>query len=367
MTSLYIHIPFCAKKCYYCSFPVTVAREHRIDDYLDRLEEEARLHKKKKVKTIYVGGGTPALLKAEQCRRLLDMIRVNFDYSSKVEFTVEGNPENIDVSKAMLFLEEGVSRFSLGVQSFQNKYLRFLGRTHDAGTSLRAFCALQKAGFKNINLDLMCSFPGQTKDELKQDVRELIAMGSQHVSLYALSVEKNSRFYATKTLPKNPSVQARQYQYIVTALAKAGFCQYEVSNFSKKGKESRHNINTWRGGNYIGLGMGAHSHRNGYRSWNVSLFSDYMKRMKEGKAPMEGSETLTPQQRLTEAFLFGLRMNEGVDLGKLEKRFQCSLARDTMGRIEEFLNCGLLVEDDESIKASASGRLVLDELAAHLI
>lgn len=367
MTSLYIHIPFCEKKCLYCSFVIAVAQRQRIDPYLDCLEWEAGRKKGKKVKTIYIGGGTPTFLSNDQLNRLGKIIESVFSYSGKAELTIEANPEGLDLEKAKCLFALGINRVSLGVQSFHDRYLKFLGRCHDSRMAVTAFHNLRKAGFDNINLDLMYSFPEQSLQEIREDVTRLVDLGSEHVSLYTFTVEPCSRFFAQGVRPQAGHDRAEQYEFAAHFLTQSGFRQYEISNFALSGRESQHNLNYWQGGNYFGLGVGAHSHIDGRRYWNVCRLNGYMSRIKRNIDPVEGSEDLIPQTRLSESLLLGLRMNEGVDLKKLEQRFECGLTKDKTEKIEEFVGNGLLNLQDGCLKATPQGRLVLDELAAYLI
>ena len=275
-TSLYIHIPFCKNKCYFCSFVVSIGKEHQIDSYLESVSKEAGYYKDTFVETIYIGGGTPSFMNHGQLERLIRIIRENFKFTPVCEFTIEANPENVNFSKAKLLHELGVNRISLGVQSLKDKYLKFLGRPHNSRDAIVAFNNLRKAGFNNINLDLMFSFPGQKSEELEGDVRDIAALGSEHLSLYTLTIEEGSKFFKQNMKLENDLSQRIRYLRVVELLEEKGFTQYDISNFAKPGKESKHNCVYWQGGNYIGLGIGAHSHLNDKRSWNTSNLNLYI-------------------------------------------------------------------------------------------
>lgn len=367
MISLYIHIPFCERKCLYCSFVIAIAKRHHIDSYLDCLRREIERYKGRKINTIHIGGGTPTFLRDDQLMNLSKMIRSAFSCSRKCEFTIEANPEGMNPEKAKLLFDLGINRVSLGVQSFNDRYLRFLGRCHGAQQAVAAFDSLRRAGFDNINLDMMYSFPGQTRQEIKDDLKRLVDLKSEHVSLYTLAVEPCSRFYSQRLKQPGDEDRAQHYEFVASFLRRYGFRQYEVSNFSRPGKESRHNLNTWQGGNYIGLGLGAHSHLNGRRCWNVSRLNEYISRIKENGDPVEGSEVLTSQTRLRESLLLGLRMNKGVDLKKLERRFACSLTQEKKDKMQEFVRGGLLKWEGDFLRTTSRGQLVLDELSVYLI
>jgi len=295
------------------------------------------------------------------------MIRATFHCPGVIETTIEANPEDITSDKAAVLKELGFDRISLGVQSFNDSYLKFLGRNHDKEQAEKAFSLLRAKGFDNINVDMMCSFPQQTFEELKKDLRKLTRLQCEHVSLYTLTVEEFSRFYVKGLKNKNDSEEAKRYEYAVKTLEDEGWQQYEISNFAHKDKESKHNLNYWLGGNYIGLGVGAHSHVEGKRSWNVSRLKEYLLALQHSTTPQAGSEVLTPLQRLKESLVFGLRMNQGVHIPSLEKQSHCALPLECIQKIREFSKAEYLCYDGDYLKTTMKGRLVLDEISAYLI
>jgi len=367
MNSLYIHIPFCEQKCFYCSFVVSIGQEYRIDTYMDCLEMEARHYQGETLKSIYIGGGTPTLISEQQLNKMFQIIHKYFKFSSDVEWTIEANPEGLKYSKLKYLKDEGINRISLGVQSLNDNYLKYLGRNHNSSTAIEAYDQIRKAGFNNVNVDLMFSFPEQTMDELNADVTALIRLDSEHVSLYTLTIEKKSKFYVQNIQLQDDRDQAQQYQFVCDALEAKGFQQYEISNFSKPNKASEHNLNYWLGGTYIGLGVGAHSHIGTKRSWNISELSEYITRLQKGLPVEEGSEELTSPDKMKEVVLFGLRMNRGVNIKQITECFGCFLDGDQQKKIDQFIEGGFFVKEGDTIKTSAKGRLVLDELCAQLV
>ncbi len=367
MTSLYVHIPFCQKKCFYCSFVVTIGQDDRINAYLDGLDGEAKRYQNTELRTIYVGGGTPTHMGLGQLKKLFSILKQNFRFRSDCEWTLEANPEGLDLDKAKLLKDYGVNRVSLGVQSLNDRYLKYLGRTHDSHQAIKAFENLRQAGFTNINLDLMYSFPGQTSEEIKEDVAVLVGLGSEHLSLYTLTIEDESRFYARRLELEDGAVQAQQYSLVVSLLKQTAFRQYEISNFARPGFQSRHNLNYWQGGEYIGLGVGAHSHLSGERSWNVSRFQEYLSLTRQHKRPVAGKERLGHEDRFMELFLVGLRMNEGLRLKDLGRKLGCALPSFQRSIVDQMIEQGLLAQEEDHLKATDTGRLVLDEIAARLI
>ena len=367
MNSLYVHIPFCQKKCFYCSFVVSIGQEKRIDEYIDCLGQEAGKLKGTKIDSIHLGGGTPSLLKNQQLQKLGNVIKNNFVLETQNEFTIEINPENLDPSKAQTLKSMGINRVSLGVQSFQDECLEYLGRNHDSASALKGFAVLRDAGFKNINIDLIYALANQNIFVLEQDLDQLKSLGCEHASLYTLTVEEQSRFFAKKVPEMQGEMQAEFFKKAVLILEKAGLMQYEVSNFAKSGFESIHNMNYWRGGDYIGLGVGAHSHKAGYRWWNVGRLTEYMKRINEHGSAKEGEERLSPQERLCEAIVFGLRMNEGIELTDLEKKYRVELGHEKKKKVGFFVKKGFLVFVAGRLQTTLKGRLVLDEISSYLV
>lgn len=368
MNSLYIHIPFCERKCLYCSFVVTVGQQRRIDEYLSCVEQEAQVYRGSEVKTVYVGGGTPTFLDEPQLGKLMDIIRKNFKIKdAAAEMTIEANPEGLTLEKSRHLKGLGFNRLSLGIQSLQDKYLKLLGRCHDRSQAQRAYEALREAGFKNINVDLMFSFPGETFPELAEDLRAITALKSEHVSIYALTIEENSRFFAQKMTLDGNDLLAQQYLSVVQAMEINGLSQYEVSNFSRSGYESAHNMHYWQGGDYLGLGIGAHSHSQGRRWWNVSRLQEYIERTKDKESPLEDEEELSVEQRFLERLVFGLRTNRGIDLKDIMTEYNLKLDQDRTHLIENLVREGLLVQEGENVRTTLQGRLVLDEIAARLI
>jgi oxygen-independent coproporphyrinogen-3 oxidase len=295
------------------------------------------------------------------------MVRDNFVCAPGSEWTVEANPESIDDSKARFLKSLGVNRMSLGVQSLNDRYLKFLGRAHDASGARQAFEQVRSAGFGNINLDLMYAFPGQTPQEIEDDVRAIAALGSEHLSLYSLTIEEKSRFHAEGVKLDDGERLAGHYELVRGFLEDAGVRQYEVSNFCRGTHRSQHNLNYWQGGDYIGLGVGAHAHSAGRRSWNVSKLQDYLTTTAETGKAVESFEDLAPQTRLMELVVFGLRMNDGIVITELESKIGTKVAAEKIERLDHFVNDGFLLREGGRLKVSDKGRLVLDELSSRLV
>ncbi len=357
--SLYIHVPFCTRKCLFCSFVVAIAQEHRADDYVDALLHESQAHHGHKINTIYLGGGTPSTLSEAQLTKLMQGLRNNFILDAKCEMTIEANPEGITLEKAQCLKALGFNRISLGVQSLDERYLRFLGRVHNRQAAIDAYGVLRTAGFDNINLDLMYAFPGQTAAELEEDVRAIAALGSEHLSLYTLTIEPNSRFYATQMKLDDEGKLADHFLLVAKILDEYGLKQYEVSNFAKPGFESKHNINYWLGGEYAGIGVGAHGYLNGRRYWNTDKLQIYLERINREGSAIDGHEDLSDETRIMEKVIFGLRMNQGINISLVPA--------NKHDLIKDLVSQGFLSFESNQLKTTNQGRLVLDELATRLI
>ncbi len=365
--SLYVHIPFCVSKCLFCSFAISVGQAHRVDDYIFALGEECKQYQGLNFSTVYLGGGTPTFLNDEQISQLAEHIRRYFIVDPNAEWTIEANPEHLNLSKAKFLKKTGFNRLSLGTQTFEDRYLKFLGRNHDCSTALSAYQAARDAGFNNINVDLMFSYPGQTEDEIRKDIQTLGQLKSEHVSLYGLTIDEKSRFYAQQLKLDDQELLAKQYVLICQLLEEQGLSQYEVSNFCRAGREAVHNSNYWNGSQYIGLGMGAHSYVDEKRYWNVSKLQDYLARIQKSGNATEDFENLTAETRLMERVLFGLRKNEGIQLSYIEREVGLRLVEEKLSTIESFIEAGFLVNKNDRLMTTMKGRLVLDELCSRLI
>jgi oxygen-independent coproporphyrinogen-3 oxidase len=363
--AVYAHIPFCVKKCPYCSFAVSVGQLNREAEYLEALEREAALYEVS-ASTVYIGGGTPSCLSPAGTERLMDVLRRNFLAGTGIEVTVEANPESVTAEKARLWKACGVSRVSLGVQSMDNGTLELLGRPHRREGVIAALGILRSAGFDNVNLDLMYGLPGQSSGDVLRDLDDVLSLGSEHLSLYALGIEPNSLFYARR-MEVDADAQGVLYSAVCRRMSEAGVHQYEVSNFARPGFESRHNTNYWEGGDYAGLGMSAHTHMNGERRWNAATLPKYLDQMSRDGAAVEGREVLPSVEKLMEVFLVGLRMNRGVDLGSLERRFGVQMPEVKKELLDDFIEGGWLEEYNERVRATSKGFLLLDELSARMI
>lgn len=317
MRGLYVHIPFCRAKCGYCDFASAPGTPEEIDSFLGALAAESARHDRLagSFSTLYVGGGTPSLLSAAQLARLCGIIEtLTGPLDSLRESTFEANPESLDGEKAALLKETGVSRVSLGLQAAQDSLLKRLGRVAMTADFLKAWSALRRAGFDNLNADLMCGLPGQSAEDFKASLDFLLALKPEHVSFYALEVHKGTPF-AAAGVKEDPENSASMYEAGAAALQAAGLARYEISNFAGPGRESLHNLNYWEQGEYLGLGPAAASYLAGERRASTSDTAAYMKAVLAGEAPpLQYGEKLEGRARDAEKIMLGLRKTAGIEL-----------------------------------------------------
>lgn len=319
---IYLHIPFCKQKCYYCDFPSFAGQEACQEEYLDTLLLEIRKvgakYQDRIVDTIFFGGGTPSILPADALPMVMNEVRASFAVDERAEITAEANPGTVDSDKLLRWQDAGINRISFGVQSFHDTLLRAIGRIHTGEEARVAVRMAREAGFANINLDLIYGLPSQTLDMLKQDVREAIALEVEHLSVYGLIVEEDTLLErmvddGQAILPLEEEEEA-MYDWITAYLPQQGYYRYEISNYARTGRECRHNLKYWQFDAYIGLGSAAHSFVECKRLANERIPSDYIRRMHaEGSASLsEEAETIAELQG--EYIFLALRTTQGVDI-----------------------------------------------------
>jgi oxygen-independent coproporphyrinogen III oxidase len=316
---LYIHIPFCIKKCLYCDFFSVPYNAQRALNYTDALCKELSLKKDSflSLKAIYIGGGTPSILPDECLTKLFQSLRDNYHFSPDIEITVEANPGTISESKVQTLLNAGATRFSIGIQSFQDDELNFLGRIHNSGDAIRTIEILIKHGIENFSIDLMYGIPGQTTDSWKASLRNAVELSPTHISTYELTLEENTPLYAI--IKSNPiaaldeDLVLEMYNHTIDYLAGHGYEHYEISNFALPGFKCFHNLNYWNGGEYIGVGAGAHSFLNGVRTKNIADVNKYIDGLNSGIIYETESLMITPAESLKEFIFLGLRKTEGIN------------------------------------------------------
>ena len=359
---LYIHIPFCLQICPYCSFYKDIAGPGKADPLVEALIREAELFGRGIApRTIFVGGGTPTALSVSQLERLFTGLVEHLDFRGVEEFTIEMNPATVTTRKADLLRSFGVNRVSMGVQSWDPHLLKLLGRVHDAEQVRRSFALLRRAGFDNLNLDLIYGVPGQTLAQWEESIRCTVALRPEHISSYCLTYEEDTEFFervARGEFTEDAENDAGFFERGVTLLGEAGYGQYEISNYAQPGRECRHNLAYWEGADYLGLGPSAWS-TVGERRWqNVPDTAAYVRAMQAGLRPLRNEEILPPATREAEKIAFGLRMNAGIDPARLAERHDL-----VVGLREE----GLLEDHGPRVRLTERGRLLADEIASELI
>ena len=369
-TSAYVHIPFCTQICYYCDFSKVFIKNQPVDAYLEHLIQETRSYEIGKLRTLYIGGGTPTALSAQQLAYLLTELPKVMDLSEVEEFTIEANPGDLDPDKIAVLKESQVNRVSLGVQTFDNKMLKKIGRSHQEQDIYDNIRHLKQAGFDNISIDLIYALPGQTMDQVKENVAKAIDLDIPHMSLYSLILENHTVFMNRMRRGKLPlpkeELEAEMFEYIIEELEKAGFEHYEISNFSKPGFESRHNLVYWDNAEYYGLGAGASGYVDGIRYKNHGPIRHYLEAVEAGKARIT-EEHLTLEEKMEEELFLGLRKKTGVSKARFEEKFGISFDQRYGQVVASLTEQGLLVPDDKQVRMTKRGLFLGDTVAEKFI
>lgn len=359
MRGLYIHIPFCKRICNYCDFTKRVPKnKEMIDEYLIRLKEELYSYEEyfNSIKTIYIGGGTPTLLDNEQLDNLLSMLDI---FKDILEYTIEINPETLTEEKALIIKKHRVNRVSLGVQSFDPKILKILGRTHTNNDVYNAIKYLKEVGINNINIDLIFGTPGSNLSSIKNDLKEFYKLDINHLSYYSLILEENTIFYNQfkhdKFMPIDDELEANMYEFIIDDLEKNGFIQYEISNFSKNNSESIHNKLYWENKEYIGIGLGASGYLDGIRYTNNTVLDLYYKSYKKIE------EIIDFSTKFSEEMILGLRMIKGINILEINEKFNIDLL-EKYSDIAKYLNNGCLEITNNNLHLTKKGLLIANDI-----
>jgi len=369
-SSAYVHIPFCTQICYYCDFSKVFIKNQPVDAYLEHLIHETRSYEIGKLRTLYIGGGTPTALSAQQLAYLLTELPKVMDLSEVEEFTIEANPGDLDPDKIAVLKDSQVNRVSLGVQTFDNKMLKKIGRSHQEQDIYDNIRHLKQAGFDNISIDLIYALPGQTMDQVKENVAKAIDLDIPHMSLYSLILENHTVFMNRMRRGKLPlpkeELEAEMFEYIIEELEKAGFEHYEISNFSKPGFESRHNLVYWDNAEYYGLGAGASGYVDGIRYKNHGPIRHYLEAVEAGKARIT-EEHLTLEEKMEEELFLGLRKKTGVSKARFEEKFGVSFDQRYGQVVASLTEQGLLVPDDKQVRMTKRGLFLGDTVAEKFI
>ena len=361
-TSAYIHIPFCEHICYYCDFNKVFLEGQPVDEYIEALLTETRLSLEqypiKKMETVYVGGGTPTSLNAKQLDRLLSGLRELLPYKNG-EFTVEANPGDLSGDKLDVMKNYGVNRLSMGVQTFDDRLLKKIGRKHTAKDVYDTIQLLEDKNFHNVTIDLIYALPGQSLESFRDTVRRALELDLPHYALYSLILENQTMFMnwvrrGKMQLPEQ-EVEAQMYAETIEAMEKAGRMQYEISNFAKPGFESQHNLVYWNNQNYFGLGAGASGYLANKRYKNRGPIQHYLKALNNGQLPVLEEESLTQKEQIEEEMFLGLRKILGVEKKVFEERFGQSIVSIYGEVIEDLKQQNLIIESDTNIRLTKQG------------
>lgn len=362
--SIYIHIPFCYSKCYYCDFNSSINDEN-IERYIKYLKREVDIYSetldKYKVKTIFIGGGTPSFIDEKYIEEILTHIYNRIDTSELTEVTIESNPRTLNLKKLNTYKRLGINRISLGVQTLNDRLLKTIGRSHTSDDFYNTYDLIKKVGFKNINVDIMFNLPGQKKSDLIDTLKKVTDLDITHISLYSLSIEEGTPFYEMEERGEislsSEDMEREMYHDSIEFLESRGYPQYEISNFSKKGYECIHNLVYWRVKPYIGLGLSAHSNINNKRYGNLGDFTSYFDSIDNNKLPIEKDtkEDIDKDMEIYEYIMLGLRLNRGINLEDFKIRFKRDLESAFNGKLEKFKKDGLIIEDKETLKLTDKG------------
>ncbi len=368
--SAYIHIPFCEHICYYCDFNKVFLEGQPVDEYIEMLLREMTLQLEKtpvkSAPTLYVGGGTPTSLTAKQLERLLSGIVERFPMETVTEFTVEANPGDLTADKLAVMQNYQVNRLSMGVQTFDDRLLKKIGRRHTSADVYETMAFLEKADFRNVSIDLIYALPGQTLAGFRETLQRAIELDLPHYSLYSLILENKTMFMnwvrqGRLTLPDQEE-ESQMFEETILAMEKAGRKQYEISNFALAGKESEHNKVYWHNEHYFGFGAGASGYVGDTRYKNFGPIQHYLSPLRENKLPVYDEETLTVKSQMEEEMFLGLRLKEGVSASRFAEKFQRSI-QEVYGKVlAEEQQAGLLEVTGDRIRLTETGLLIGNDI-----
>lgn len=370
---VYVHIPFCRHRCHYCDFNTYEGQDGLHGAYVEALVSDIERWpgETRPATSVFFGGGTPTLLPAASLGRILRAIRRRVGLAVGAEITVEANPETVDVRYLTELRAAGFERISIGVQSLVPRVLTGLGRTHPPEVASAALAAARSAGFEDVNADLIYGSPWETDEDWERSLEGVVGAGVDHVSAYALTIEESTPLATLiktgRTPDVDPDVQARRHELAERLLGQAGFFRYEISNWARPDRASRHNVLYWSGGDYLGFGCGAHAHIDGNRWWVTRLPRDFVAAVDAGRSVIAGSESLERDERAGEALMLGLRLTSGVDLETFRRRFGPGAIGKRISSIAELRARGLLTDDPGRLQLTRRGTLIANEVLVRLL
>ena len=367
---LYLHIPYCLHKCGYCDFNSHPENQVESVHYVEALLKELKFYsttlKSYNVPTVFMGGGTPTILPPSQLKKILDTVRQSFNLTPDCEITIEANPATIKLETLQEIHAAGYNRISIGVQSFDEKELQLLERVHNEEEIHSTVHRARSANFENLSMDLMFALPDQSTEKWQSHLKQATAKNPDHLSTYNLTIEPATAFFKLQEKGKlclpHEDIQLEMYETTIQVLEDAGYSQYEISNFSKPGMESQHNINYWNNGEYLGVGAGASSYLNGERSKNINLPSIYIRKIETKASAVDTRERLEPLQAMGETLMLGLRLLKGVSIDVFENRFQVSFQKVYGKVVESLLNQELITLNENRIALSRKGLFLADSV-----
>ncbi len=373
MAGIYIHIPFCRQKCYYCDFYKTV-NTSQTEKFVSSLKKEALLQKNylhgEQVNTIYFGGGTPSVLTETELNEILGCLQINYNVNPQAEITLEANPDDLDSVYLQQLFHAGVNRLSVGIQSFHNQQLKMMNRRHDAAQAVDCIENAVKTGFRNISVDLIYGLPGLKTSQWQENLEQVFELPVHHLSAYHLTYHEGTPFFTwlkkgtLKELAEKESVN--QFNLLIEAAEKAGFEQYEISNFAKNEMYSKHNTSYWNGTNYLGLGPSAHSYNCVSRKWNVAHLDAYIRAI-ENESIFYEQENLSENDKYNEYIITRIRTKWGVSTETIRQNFGKEKAEDFCRSIDKFLKSGKIIQQNEQFTLSRKGLFVSDDIMTNLI
>ena len=370
---IYIHIPFCAKKCAYCDFYSMCdlsLRENYVDALVAQISSFRAEAKNRIVDTIYIGGGTPSILSGEQILRILKTVRKVFKVSEDAEITMEANPGTLDPGKLVAYHEAGINRLSLGLQSANSDELSILGRIHTKEEFERSFLLARLEGFQNINVDIMYALPGQTKQTLSETLDYVIGLDPDHISFYGLTIEPQTPFGRNKDIPAllpNEDEQVEMYLNAAEKMEAAGFFQYEISNFSKPGFECHHNMKYWKVEDYLGFGPAAHSFFDGTRFAYAKNTSKFISYPTQRDRLIEMSEQSTHEDSALEFVMLGFRLRAGIDVVEYGERFGEDFEDIYGDKMQEFIKKEYIMKTKNGYRLSRRGFLISNYILSEIL
>lgn len=359
--AIYIHIPFCRQKCYYCDFLSFPLYD---EEYIMALKKEIKAFASKNakeyiIKTIFIGGGTPSVIKAMHIMDILEIIYDNFALDANIEISIETNPGTLDTDKLRIYKEAGINRISMGLQSANNENLKMLGRIHTFEQFCDNYDKARQAGFNNINIDLMSALPKQTCTDWENDLNKIAILKPEHISAYSLIIEEGTKFYekykSAQDLLPSEDEERKMYYMTKEILNSFGYGRYEISNYAKEGYECKHNITYWQRGDYKGFGLGASSLMNETRTDNVRNIREYIKKIENNEAVIENIQKLDEKSQMEETVFLGLRMMKGIEYASFFKKFKKQFKDIYNKEMQKFISLKLLEEKEGFLRLTDEG------------